>query len=809
MSDISWIRWLDEADLADDAEEDQIAVVGGKGANLKRLLHLGFPVPPGFVITTEAYRAFLAANDLDEPAAELASLPARIAEAPVPDGLRAAILATYQRLGATAVAVRSSGTAEDLAAASFAGQHDTFLNVSGPEELLTAVRACWTSLWTPRAVAYRRERGWDERRGTADGRNRIGLHADGGVPLALAVVVQAMVPAEVAGVAFTANPLTGDRTETTISAVRGLGERLVSGEGVADEWIVCRVAAGAEAIHVRGEESGLTAKQALEVAELARQIEDALGDPQDVEWAIDAGGKLFVLQARPMTALPEPVTWAAPGGGGWMRNFRLGEWLPEPVTPLAESWLLVRIEEGEVDAEAHEFGLRPRPPYHVIVNGWYFSSPIGGGLPLRGAATALARHPLRIAALAFSTSRPDVADRLFIASTARRWREKLLPRYQRLVALWQARIETASPIELVQAIDAAGSVAGEYLWDLSVVGGHAWKAEHALARFCHQHLPDQAIRGHQSLLLGLPTPFPETPSHAVQSLDWIRPTLGEALPGVLPSEELAGRRAHLVEERRTAEAACREELAARPRLRRRFDALLALAQRYAMLREEQAGWFTLGWPLLRRAVLRLGDELRLRGAIEQAEDVFFLTRMEVDAGLAADQVGHHEEAGDLRAAVAARRDEWEWQRRLSPPLVLGRPLGARVIARATDAMRAPGTVVDDHPEQHEGQDVLKGMPASPGRAAGSVRIVRGPGDFESFQPGEVLVAQVTAPAWTPLFGLAAAVVTDGGSLAAHASLVAREYGIPAVVGAGDATARLRDGQRVLVDGSAGVVTMLR
>ena len=807
MSDTSWIRWLDGAGLADDAGEDQIALVGGKGANLRRLLSLGLPVPPGFVVTTAAYRAFLAANGLEELAvADPAALAARIAEAPVPDGLRAAMLAAYQRLGAGMVAVRSSGTAEDLATASFAGQHDTFLDVSGPEGLLAAVRACWASLWTTRAVAYRRQRGWDEYAG--DPTNRVSSQEDYSVPLALAVVVQVMVPAEAAGVAFTANPVTGDRTETTISAVRGLGERLVSGEGVADEWVVRGVGA-AKAILRRRVDGVLTAEQVQAVAELARRIEGHFGTPQDVEWAV-VGGKLFVLQARPMTALPAHVTWAAPGGGGWMRNFRLGEWLPEPVTPLAESWLLVRMEEGEVDAEARDFGLRPRSPYHVIVNGWYYSSPIGGGLPLRGVAAALTRHPLRIAALALSTSRPDAAERLFITAVARRWRKELLPRYQRLVALWQARVETASSIELVRAIDAVGSVAGEYLWDLSVVGGHAWKAEHALARFCHQHLPNQAIRGHQSLLLGLPAPFPETPSHAVQSLDWIRPTLGEALSAsVLTSDELAERRARLEVERRIAETACREELAARPRLRHRFDTLLALAQRYAVLREEQAGWFTLGWPLLRRSVLRLGDELRLRGVIDQAGDVFFLTRMEVDAGLRADQVGRGGEVGDLRAAVIARRDEWARQRRLSPPLVLGSPFSARVIARATDAMRAPGTVAEDHPNRHEGQDVLKGMPASPGQATGPVRVILGPDDFERFQPGEVLVAQVTAPAWTPLFGLAAAVITDGGSLAAHASLVAREYGIPAVVGAGDATARLRDGQRVLVDGSAGVVTMLR
>ncbi len=866
MSTTSWIRWLDKADDADElseADDLPLAALGGKGANLRRLLRLGFPVPPGFVITTAAYRASIAAHSLRAlGTTDPESLRERLIQMPMPDELGAAILVAYQRLGAGSVAVRSSGTAEDLATASFAGQHDTFLEVSGEEALLNAVRACWASLWTPRAVAYRRQRGWGDHLGDAN--DRTDGRTDGSMPLALAVVVQVMVPAEAAGVAFTANPVTADRNETTISAVRGLGERLVSGEGVADEWVVRRSGAGTEAICLHGAEDALTAEQALAVADLARRIEGHFGPPQDVEWAL-ADGTLFVLQTRPMTALPTPAapdalvesvaptenvtpnTWASPAKGGWMRNFRLGEWLPEPVTPLCESWLLARIEEGEVSAEERDFGLRPRPPYHVLANGWYFSSPIGGGLPLRGVVIALTRHPRALLALALSTSRPDLAERSLIAPVARRWREELLPRYQRLVASWETRVETASPADLIGAIDAVAGVAGAYLWDFSVVGGHAWKAEHALARFCRKHLPEQAARGHQELLLGLPvrpveppTPYPVTPPHAVQSLDWIRPTLGEdegrdggrEPSGTTEMDDLAGRRARMEANRRAAEAACRAALASHPALRRRFDALLALAQQYAVLREEQASWFTLGWPFLRRAILRLGGELRLHGAIAQTEDVFFLTRAEVEACLEvgrlvanmgrAGQEGPREEQerregkadNDLRVAVTARRQAWDRQRRLSPPLVLGNPLGARLIARATDAMRAPAPGMATSTHAVPGTDgltvlqVLRGMPASPGRATGPVRVIRGPEDFARFKPGEVLVAQVTAPAWTPLFGRAAAVVTDGGSLAAHASLVAREYGIPAVVAAGDATVRLRDGQRVTVDGNAGIVQLL-
>jgi pyruvate,water dikinase len=430
---------------------------------------------------------------------------------------------------------------------------------------------------------------------------------------------------------------------------------------------------------------------------------------------------------------------------------------------------------------------------------------------LSGILNVLTHHPQLIAMLALSTRRPDFGEQAFIAPVARRSREETLPRYQRLVAAWEAREETASLADLVAAIDQIVSVGGDYLWDLSVSGGHAWKAEHALARFDRRRLAPllaraggaPASRGHQDLLLGLPAPFPVTPPHAVQSLDWIRPTLGDDSRGPLSADDLAERRAQMGHARQEAEAACRKALARESSgRRRRFETLLALAQRYATLREEQAGWFTLGWPFMRRSVLRLGAEAQQRGMIAQAEDVFFLTKGELAACLGDAQPEPRQEAERIRSAVTARQRQWERQRRLTPPLTLGNPLSARVIARVADGMRAP-SAVDATGASHASD--LRGMPASPGRATGPVRVVRGPEDFARFQPGEVLVAQVTAPAWTPLFGLAAAVVTDGGSLAAHASLVAREYGIPAVVGVGDATERLRDGQRVTVDGSAGIV----
>lgn len=301
-------------------DADDLHLVGGKGANLGRLLRLGFPVPPGFVVTTTAYRTVLASGELSE--ADPEQLHARLLDVTLPAEVSGPILAAYRQLGAAAVAVRSSGTAEDLAAASFAGQHDTFLNVAGEDALLAAVRACWASLWSPRAVAYRGQRGWDERE------------------LALAVVVQAMVPAEWAGVLFSADPVTGRRDRVVIEAVQGLGEALVSGEATGHRAVVekrqLRLLSGGGALP-----DGLPA----ELARLGARIEAAFGQPQDIEWAV-AAGQIAILQARPLTALRD-----APG---------------EAVTPAARRYSRVQ-REGALNALDH----MPLPPYPFDVALYY------------------------------------------------------------------------------------------------------------------------------------------------------------------------------------------------------------------------------------------------------------------------------------------------------------------------------------------------------------------------------------------------------------------------------------------------------
>jgi rifampicin phosphotransferase len=729
------------------------ALIGTKAASLARLNGTGFPVPPGVVVTAAA------AADWDQAWTRLRSAAAELG-------------GPEQRF-----AVRSSASAEDLAGASFAGQYETVLDV-GLDKLPEAVRQVVDSAASARVAAYRHAH------------PQAGPANSSGSEAGMAVLVQVMVPADAAGVAFTANPLTGDRDEVVISAVRGLGERLVAGQATGDQWIVHH----GQARRTRAREQAISGDQARQIATLARRVHAHLGSPQDLEWAITTDptdpsgteGGLWLLQARPMTALPDPVDWTPPAPGYWMRNLRLGEWLPEPMTPLFADWLLERLDHGEQLGTRAHVGTTLAFP-HAAINGWYYltTPPLS---PRTIAATLLQGRGrllrfMRHAVLGPGRD-PVAADRRLLAGLAEQWRTELLPRYQRLVREGDQQVQTASPEQLVDIVDQVGAAAGEQLWSLAVVGGAAWKIEGALGRFYRQHLAATVDASVQELLVGLPGSQPDLAAHAVQSIDWAHPTAGEL--GWPPPEPHEDRHRQLAAHREALTAQCLAVLGDQPQLQARFQALLKVAQRYAVLREQQARQLTLGWPLLRRSALRLGETLRVEGVFDRAEDVFFLTRAELDTH------------APLQELVNQRRGTWERQRRLLAPLTIGRPprLLAKELLGAVEAVRTTGPTPED---------AIVGQPASPGRATGPVRIIHGPGDFDRFQPGEVLVARATAPAWTPLFARAVAVVTDGGTLAAHASLVAREYGIPAVVATGDATTRLDEGQVVTVDGSAGAI----
>ncbi|MFD0520227.1 PEP/pyruvate-binding domain-containing protein [Paractinoplanes durhamensis] len=635
------------------------------------------------------------------------------------DGWEASVEAAARSLGAARFAVRSSGAAEDLPDASYAGLYETYLNVS-EDGLAAAVRRCFSAAAAERVSAYHERHG--------------------GGPVAMAVLVQAMVDPVAAGVAFTAHPVFGDRDQTVITAVPGLGDPLVSGESVGAEWTVT----GRDVRTSRPMPAGervLTAGQAQQVAELARTIADRYERPQDIEWAIDRDGRLWLLQARPMTAIPEPVSWTAPGPGLWMRNFRLGEWLPEAVTPLFGTWLLPVLEAGYLDGMHDSVGVRV-PFRYALVNGWYYNAtPIPSPKLLARVLWQGRRRAVKILynALIRVNRDPAAADRAVLSDLDRRWRETHLPVYRGLVA--DARIEavTATADRLAQLIDQLGREAGIYLWYLAIVGGSAWKMEASLTRFCRRHLADilpDEQGGAQVLLRGLPGAQPVSTAHAVQSVDWYHPIATELPTAEVTLPDATARLTRLAAQRATAEQACRAALAGRPRLLTQFEQLRQVNQRYAVIREEQARDFTLAWPVLRACARQIGEHLVTAGALDQADDVFFCTHDEVLARAAG-------RAGALDAAVRERRERWQRQCSLSAPLALGRParLVGDVIDRAVQEARGRGEV---------GEGVIMGHPASAGRATGPVRIVHGSQDFAAFRDGDVLVAKATAPAWTPL-----------------------------------------------------------
>jgi pyruvate,water dikinase len=721
------------------------ALTGGKAATLAELRRAGFPVPEGLVVTVPAMAGIPAGEPGDRPV--------------LPDGVRRSLRALVAERPDASWAVRSSAVGEDSAVASFAGLYESYLDVRGASALEVAVVDCWRSARRSRVAGYR---------------------ADVGVPDAgMAVLVQRYVAAEIAGVALGADPVTGCRDTVVVTAVRGAGASLVGGVTVPDEWAV--VAGEARCRHSGA--AALTAAGACAVAELLRTMQAHRHLPQDLEWAM-VDGKITVLQLRPMTALPMEVSWTTPQRGGWLRTVRLGEWLPEPVTPLCDTWLLSKLEERFRRRQRAIGGFLAPAPMHVLVNGWYFHSPIGTGRQTLLFAGLLRRPRLALATLV-GRRRPEWSDRLVHRRFARLWQDGLLPRYRSMVARSNRRVETAGPAELIAIVDELADLAGEYFWSLVLSGGAAWRAEEALDRFHRRRLADRVSMPSQTLLQGLSVLRPQP--HAVFSLDWVHPTVGEFGSGGA-TDDASGRRRHAVGQRLAAEEACREAL--RGRARRRFDRLLAVAQRAALARQEQTHWFTLGWPTMRRAVLRLGEVLCGRDLIDDPADVFLLTKAELAVGAS----GAASVA--FRAAVGERRREWERHRRLTPPAVIGRlpALLSRVLlssARPSDGSMPAGT--------------LCGVPTSPGRFTGPVRVLRDPTAIDQVGAGEVLVVSAAVPALAEVFGRIGALCVDGGSVAAHAAIVAREYGLPAVMGLIDATTRLADGLVVTVDGTAGVV----
>ncbi|MFC7850812.1 PEP/pyruvate-binding domain-containing protein [Arthrobacter sp. NPDC057388] len=840
-----------------------LADVGGKAASLGVLLAAGLPVPPGFCVTTAAYRRVAEAAGV-EPSAPAEQIRSRLEAFPVPEDIAVAIRAAYAGLGSdTVVAVRSSATAEDLPEASFAGQLDTYLNVAGPEAVLDAVRRCWASLWTDRAVAYRADHGMDQR------------------PAGIAVVVQEMVDADVAGVMFTANPLTGRRGETVIDAAPGLGAALVSGAVNPDQFTVDAASGEILRRSVRdgGQQACLTDHQIRSLARLGTLAEERFGQPQDLEWAVGPDGGIRVVQSRPITTLfplPEPASddgvraylcasllqgltrpltpmglasftlmsdssrsdssRSAGGAPAAYRSARIGMRMYVDITPLLRSkggrrglQRAMKVADARsVDVLAYlaadpRFAPAKASRLASLKAGLRTSPPLG----LLGHTLRAMANPA--AAMERVTESGDDLDRLLVlpepASGVARldFVERLLtkdltPAVMRalppaaagyiwlgLARLLLGRLAKAGDLQAVLR-GLPHNVTTEMdleLWHAATVIRQDAESFSALTgadpqvlagRYLEGTLPAvcQAVLhgfldryGHRAVAeidLGVPR-WGEDPAHIINVL---ANYLKLADPDLAP-DRLFQRAAEKAE----AKAAELAERAARSRGRmtgRIVAHSLRRARETAGMREYPKFRLIEAFAVLRHQLRLVGEDLADAGRIFAADDIFFLDLTEARVGL---------RGADLGGLVTERRRNYqrEMRRRHIPRVLLsdGTDVEAAMAAQTRAASAgAPGT--------------LAGAAASAGTVTGRARVILDPAGAD-LEPGEILVAPSTDPGWTPLFMTAGALVMEMGGPISHGAVVAREYGIPAVVGVPDATRLIHTGDTVTVDGSAGTVTL--
>lgn len=815
-----------------------LAIAGGKGANLGELVRAGFPVPPGFVVTTAAYDRFVADNRLAETIARALSagdgavIRAAFARSPIPPEVAQEVVAAYDRLGKGPVAVRSSATAEDLPEAAFAGQQDTYLNVVGEEALLEAVRRCWASLWTDRAIAYRARLGLDQR------------------TVKLAVIVQCMVQAEAVGVLFTANPVTGARDEVVIDANLGLGEAVVAGLVTPDHvvlrrrwfgrwgWRVVEYRLGRHEVIVRPRAEGgtehvspeaVTASQPVlpdralrQLADIGAAIERHFGRPQDVEWAW-AGGELFILQARPITALPAPPL--RPSRPVRMMASLMAELLPTRPYPL-ELTTWVRTVYGFLVEAFRLVGLSPLPLNRLFVEEDGVVVRLSGCLPFRPTAGILPA-PLRVLRRARRYNPADWQRDPLLAEAQERVRRlealdlralswgDLLATVREALAIpaliWEFRLRyllrpmlAVARLRLLLGLLGRSDLFGALLF--TGLESRTMEANRALETLANRirsdpSLADAFARYQPAELWAVLEAQPSGRAFLADlrafldeyghregggTMQVLQPTWKDAPEVVLGLLQGLARAEPRSESRRPAWEAARDELLAHPLLRlpplrSAFLKLLAEARYFPQIREDTRFYATLVLPVLRRTLLELGRRLAGAGVLDAPDDVFHLKLAELER-IDGTWPPLPQLAAELRALVVrrkAKRAELE-----GIPLV-----DPRLFGRA----------------EAGGEVLLRGIPGSPGVAEGPVCVVRDASEFGKLRSGDVLVAPYTNPAWTPLFERAVAVVVDSGGPASHAAIVAREYGIPAVMATVDGTRRLADGQRVRVDGSRGLV----
>lgn len=811
--------------------KDDVMVAGGKGANLGEMTRAGLPVPPGFVVTADAYRNFLAENHIDEEITALLDdagedeqklfaaaekIRGLIMAGSMPAALREQVSQNYLLLcedsgnSSLRVAVRSSATAEDLPDASFAGQQETYLNIVGMDALCRNIIRCYASLWGNRAVSYRQMQGYDQK------------------SVALGVVVQEMVESEKAGVLFTVNPVNNNREEMQLNASYGLGEAVVSGKVTADTFICGRDGSirssvvGSKEIEIIYAEDGvrevpvspekrsvlcLSADEVRALCRAAATVENYYGCPMDIEWAV-RGGNAYILQARAITTLTaesdeaeiEKYISKNKITGALRKNFAfLLEKMPVAQLPLDHSFCgSVNNQKAQIFSEVgliismepqiDDDGIMILPPNDKRINGRIFK--IFGmlkelkNLPdcrrkcenylkkYQKSVDRMAKLPFESLSLEQCGEYMDEAYRLVQHIAYARFKYALFPGIlanMRIEKLLKRISPDLTAYDLYCNLDyktvvvtrditaLADKIREDEALTAAVMRGDGYE------RICRD-FPDIAaefgtfmsrhgMKSDYNCYCIFAKSFIEAPDRLISI---IKPLINN--PAAPDEEKFAPLMAQV-------RKCCGEKRF--PDVERQIDCIRAF---HVAREESQYQWETVFYyskRILERAAFLC------TGSRDFADSVAYLF---LDEFTAMCKEGFSDKYSELIARRKAKRvlAEKVWER-------------SKIFVFAGAG------------------DVLTGVGGSSGEVVGRVCIVRGPEEFGKLKKGDILVCPYTDPEWTPLFKVATAVVADAGAALSHAAIVAREYGIPAVLGVGLATSRFKDGDMIRVNGSKGEV----
>ena len=851
-------------------DQTQVACVGGKGAHLGELSRVdGIRVPTGFCVTTDAYRRITAEapsidDDLDrlsrldpDDAAAIHSLTAKIRwtiEAiAIPADLAAAITGSIARLGEQAgYAVRSSATAEDLPTASFAGQQDTYLNVVGSSAILHHVSRCWASLFTERAATYRLQNGYDHRK------------------VFMGVVVQQMVFPNSAGILFTTDPVTSNRRDVVVEASFGLGESLVSGRVNPDIYTVRdgeittkQIATKQVAIHAsrsggtqedaiapeRQDQPALTDGQVVQLAQLGRLIEAHLGQPQDIEWCLDGGG-FQIVQSRPITTL-FPIPDVGDQENHVFISVGHGQMMTDAMKPLGISfWQLTALRPmfvagGRLFVDVvSDLGSPTRR--RGLLNVFTKSDPLVGNalrtIVERG--DFIPAPPVEpTTATPARTQAPMATDPAIV--------EELIRRNQESIATLTLDVRTKSGSALFDFILADIEELKRILFDprshqvfMSAMDATEWLNEQLWKWLGEKNAADtltQSVPHNITSEMGLALldvadairPHPQVVAYlhhveddgflddmttlvggqesrdAIQAfldkygmrcigeIDITRPRWSERPTTIVPMilsnvknfEPGAGERRF--EQGRQEAWAKEQELLDRLRSvpdgeqkAKEAKQMIDLVRTFIGYREYPKYGMVSRYFVYKEALLNEAKRLVQAQVLGEAGDIFYLTFQELHDVVRTNVMDD--------GLISRRKDAFRSYRALTPPRVL-----------TSDGEVVAGSYRrDDVPA-----DALIGLPVSAGTVEGRARVIRDMTEAD-LEPGDILVTAYTDPSWTPAFVAIAGLVTEVGGLMTHGAVIAREYGLPAVVGVEHAMELIRNGQRLRVHGTEGYVEIL-